>query len=79
MKQIRAMVLHPEVMQPEEANEYARAFAMIETAEAIKNVEEILDVDGLDGIFVGEMLTGCPTKFNPCPLKAPLTSRYPWG
>lgn len=55
MKQTRAMVLHPEVMQPEEANEYARAFAMIETAEAIKNVEEILDVDGLDGIFVGEI------------------------
>ena len=64
IKQTRAMVLHPEVMQPEEANEYVRAFAMIETAEAIKNVEEILDVEGLDGIFVGELFTSVMPKLT---------------
>ena len=48
----RAMVLHP-LLQPEEANQRVRVFAMIETAEAIKNIDSILDVPGLDGIFVG--------------------------
>lgn len=46
------MVLHP-LLQPEEANQRVRVFAMIETAEAIKNIDSILDVPGLDGIFVG--------------------------
>jgi len=35
------------------ANNYVKAFAMIETAEAIKNLDAILDLDGLDGAFVG--------------------------
>ena len=48
----RAMVLHP-LLQPEEANKRVRVFAMIETAEAIRNIDSILDVPGLDGIFVG--------------------------
>ena len=48
----RAMVLHP-LLQPEEANQRVRVFAMIETAEAIRNIDSILDVPGLDGIFVG--------------------------
>ena len=38
---------------PHDANKYVRVFAMIETAEAIKNLDEILDVEGLDGVFVG--------------------------
>jgi len=38
---------------PEEANKYVRVFAMIETGTAIENLEEILDVEGLDGVFVG--------------------------
>ena len=50
----RAMVLHP-LLQPEEANQRVRVFAMIETAEAIRNIDSILDVPGLDGIFVGKM------------------------
>jgi len=37
----------------EQANSYVKAFAMIETAEAIKNLDTILDLDGLDGAFVG--------------------------
>ena len=39
---------------PDEANKYVRVFAMIETAEAIKNLDEILNVEGLDGVFVGK-------------------------
>merc|ERR1712154_292959 len=38
---------------PSDANQYVKAFAMIETAEAIKNLDAILDVEGLDGVFVG--------------------------
>merc|ERR1711872_410979 len=37
----------------EQANNYVKVFAMIETAEAIKNLDDILDLDGLDGAFVG--------------------------
>ena len=50
----RAMVLHP-LLQPEEANQRVRVFAMIETAEAIRNIDSILNVPGLAGIFVGKM------------------------
>ena len=35
------------------ANEEILTLAMIETAEALANLEEILDVPGLDGVFVG--------------------------
>ena len=52
------MVLHP-LLQPEEANLRVRVFAMIETAEAIKNIDSILDVPGLDGIFVGNNMSHC--------------------
>merc|ERR1712179_798144 len=37
----------------EQANNYVKVFAMIETAEAIENLDEILDLEGLDGAFVG--------------------------
>ena len=40
---------------PDDANNYVRVFAMIETAEAIRNLDEILDVEGLDGVFVGKL------------------------
>ena len=54
----RAMVLHP-LLQPEEANQRVRVFAMIETAEAIRNIDSILEVPGLDGIFVGNSVSWC--------------------
>ncbi len=37
----------------QEANRLTMAFAMIETAEAVRNVEEIAATPGLDGLFVG--------------------------
>jgi len=46
----RAMIM---AAQPEEINSHVKAFALLETAEAISNLEEILNVKGLDGVFVG--------------------------
>ena len=40
--------------QPEEINSHVKAFALLETAEAINNLDEILTVEGLDGVFVGK-------------------------
>jgi 4-hydroxy-2-oxoheptanedioate aldolase len=38
---------------PRHANDTVIAMAMIETAEAYENLDEILDVPGLDGIYIG--------------------------
>ncbi|MFX9012012.1 aldolase/citrate lyase family protein, partial [Acinetobacter baumannii] len=35
------------------ANDDVMPFAMIETAEALARVEEILDVEGLAGVYIG--------------------------
>lgn len=35
------------------ANQTVLTFAMVETAEALANLDEILSVPGLDGVFVG--------------------------
>jgi 4-hydroxy-2-oxoheptanedioate aldolase len=37
----------------ERANDYSLIFAMIETRKAVDAVDEILAVDGIDGVFVG--------------------------
>jgi 4-hydroxy-2-oxoheptanedioate aldolase len=36
-----------------EANDHIATLAMIETREAIDNLDEIVKVDGLDGVFIG--------------------------
>jgi len=46
----RALVLD---LSPSVANNHVKVFAMIETKEAIENLDEILDLEGLDGIFLG--------------------------
>merc|ERR1712121_461959 len=38
---------------PQQANDYVKVFAMIETREAIQNLDSILDLEGLDGAFLG--------------------------
>ena len=50
---------------PQHANDTVIALAMIETAQAVANLEEILDTPGLDGVYVGpadlsQSLTGKP-------------------
>jgi len=41
------------VSDPHEANSVVKVIAMIETREAIDNLDAILDVEGLDGAFIG--------------------------
>jgi 4-hydroxy-2-oxoheptanedioate aldolase len=41
------------VSDPTEANQAVKVIAMIETREAIDNVEAIMDVEGIDGAFIG--------------------------
>lgn len=51
------------------ANEEIMLFAQIETAEAVNNLDEILDVAGLDGVYVGpgdlSMSLGSPPTMAP--------------
>lgn len=37
------------------ANDFIQCFAMIETAEGYRNIEEIVQVDGIDGVYIGPM------------------------
>ena len=50
------------------ANETVIPFAMIETAEALDNLDEILSVEGLDAIYVGpadlSLALGCTPKLD---------------
>lgn len=43
----------PPVDYVKAANENTKVLAMIETAQAVENMEAILDIDGIDGIFCG--------------------------
>lgn len=47
------------------ANDFVLALAMIETAEAIENLDEILAVDGLDGIYIGPADLGLSLGYSP--------------
>jgi 4-hydroxy-2-oxoheptanedioate aldolase len=53
---------------PERANETITVFAMIETAQALSNLDEILAVEGLDGVYVGpsdlSLSLGCKPTFD---------------
>ena len=73
----RALILEA---GPPDANKYVKAFAMIETAEAIKNLDAILDVEGLDGVFVGNtpISTLSSPILNSIITQAPTTSQYRW-
>jgi 4-hydroxy-2-oxoheptanedioate aldolase len=54
----------------ERANETVLALAMIETAEAMQNLDAIMSVPGLDGIYVGpaDLSIGLQGKMPPNPL-----------
>merc|ERR1712130_938375 len=52
----------------QQANDYVKVFAMIETREAIENLDSILDLQGLDGAFLGpsdlSISLGVPTDLG---------------
>ena len=49
----RRATLYAGADYPERANDYVLAIAMIETAAALENLDEILDVPGIDAIYIG--------------------------
>lgn len=60
---------------PQHANDTVVAFAMIETAQALDNLDDILSVEGLDAVYIGpsdlSLALGCKPDFdNPEPAAA---------
>ena len=53
---------------PAQANETIVAFAMIETAQALDNLDAILSVEGLDAVYIGpsdlSLALGCKPSFD---------------
>ena len=53
---------------PERANDTIVTFAMIETAQALDNLDDILSVEGLDAIYIGpsdlSLALGCKPTFD---------------
>jgi len=53
---------------PQHANDTVVRFAMIETAQALDNLDEILSVEGLDAIYIGpsdlSLALGCKPTFD---------------
>jgi len=59
---------------PQHANETIVTFAMIETAKALENLDDILGVEGLDAIYIGpsdlSLSLGCTPTFDALDPKA---------
>lgn len=59
---------------PQHANDTIVAFAMIETAKALDNLDDILSVEGLDAIYIGpsdlSLALGCKPTFDEVDPKA---------
>ncbi len=55
---------------PQHANKTIVTFAMIETRQALDNLDDILSVEGLDAIYIGpsdlSLALGCTPKFENC-------------
>ena len=59
---------------PQQANDEIVVFAMIETAQALENLDSILSVEGLDAIYIGpsdlSLALGCKPTFDELEPKA---------
>jgi 4-hydroxy-2-oxoheptanedioate aldolase len=64
---IRALLVHG-ADYPQQANQHIVRFAMIETAQALDNLDDILSVEGLDAIYIGpsdlSLALGCRPVFD---------------
>ena len=64
---IRALLVHG-ADYPVEANDFVVRFAMIETAQALDNLDDILSVEGLDAVYIGpsdlSLSLGCRPVFD---------------
>ncbi|MDQ2780313.1 MAG: aldolase/citrate lyase family protein [Pseudomonadota bacterium] len=53
---------------PQKANDTIVTFAMIETAQALENLDEIMSVEGLDAVYIGpsdlSLALGCKPTFD---------------
>lgn len=50
-----------------QANRHTLTFAMIETKQAVENLQAILDVEGIDGVFCGPSDLSISVRGNPLP------------
>ncbi|RCW76502.1 HpcH/HpaI aldolase family protein [Pseudorhodoferax soli] len=70
---IRALLIHG-ADYPEQANDHIVRFAMIETAQALDNLDDILSVEGLDAVYIGpsdlSLSLGCRPVFDDVDPKA---------
>ena len=70
---IRALLVHG-ADYPEQANDHIVRFAMIETAQALDNLDDILSVEGLDAVYIGpsdlSLSLGCRPVFDDVDPKA---------
>jgi 4-hydroxy-2-oxoheptanedioate aldolase len=64
---VRAL-LYAGAEYPQQANDTIVAFAMIETAQALDNLDAILSVEGLDAVYIGpsdlSLALGCSPSFD---------------
>lgn len=67
-------VLYAGADYPQHANDTIVTFAMIETAQALDNLDDILSVEGLDAIYIGpsdlSLALGCTPTFDDLDPKA---------
>ncbi len=65
---IRAL-LYAGADYPQHANDTVIPFAMIETASALENLDDIMAVEGLEAIYIGpadlSLALGCPPRLDP--------------
>lgn len=70
---IRALLVHG-ADYPTQANDHVVRFAMIETAQALDNLDDILSVEGLDAVYIGpsdlSLSLGCRPVFDDVDPKA---------
>lgn len=61
----RSRFVFPQFSTPKQMNDSIEVYAMIETKEALDNLDEILSVDNLNGVFIGPADLGLSLGYEP--------------